>query len=152
MIHLGSSSNAGQYYLYGQDAGKMMLLARVNEKLRSADLVPTRYVHYKARDGLEVPAYLTLPAGRDPKNLPLVILPHGGPYDIRDDGTFDPEVQFLANRGYAVLQPEFRGSGGYGKAFYEKGEGQWGRPCRTTSTTGWTGWPRTARSIPSGCA
>ncbi|RQW45684.1 S9 family peptidase [Novosphingobium sp. LASN5T] len=127
MIHLGSSSNAGQYYLYRQDAGKMMLLARVNEKLRSADLVPTRYVHYKARDGLEVPAYLTLPAGRDPKNLPLVILPHGGPYDIRDDGTFDPEVQFLANRGYAVLQPEFRGSGGYGKAFYEKGEGQWGR-------------------------
>ena len=54
-------------------------------------------------------------------------MPHGGPYDVRDDGTYDVDVQFLANRGYAVLQPEFRGSGGYGKAFYEKGEGQWGR-------------------------
>jgi dipeptidyl aminopeptidase/acylaminoacyl peptidase len=59
--------------------------------------------------------------------LPLIIMPHGGPYGVRDDGTYDVEVQFLANRGYVVLQPEYRGSGGYGKAFSDKGEGQWGR-------------------------
>jgi dipeptidyl aminopeptidase/acylaminoacyl peptidase len=65
--------------------------------------------------------------GRDPKKLPLIILPHGGPYDIRDTLGFDPEVQFLANRGYAVLQPNYRGSGSYGEKFYKSGEGQIGR-------------------------
>jgi dipeptidyl aminopeptidase/acylaminoacyl peptidase len=80
---------------------------------------------YKARDGLEIPAYLTLPPGKAPKNLPVVILPHGGPMG-RDDMRFDWESQFLANRGYAVLQPNFRGSSGYGAKFEEAGYGQWG--------------------------
>ena len=60
-------------------------------------------------------------------SLPLIVLPHGGPYGLRDRPDYDPEVQFLANRGYAVLQPNYRGSGGFGKEFYLKGEGQWGR-------------------------
>lgn len=127
VVGISGSNDPGRYYVYDQDAGVMQLFAQANENLKSAQLTATRYTSYKTRDGLELPAYLTLPKGREAKNLPLVILPHGGPYDVRDDGTYDVEVQFLANRGYAVLQPEFRGSGGYGKAFYEKGEGQWGR-------------------------
>jgi len=127
MVWVGSSGDPGKFYFYDMAAGAMKFFAAVNEKLKPGMLSATTYTHCKARDGLDVPAYLTLPKGRDPKNLPLIILPHGGPYDVRDDGTFDAEVQFLANRGYVVLQPEFRGSGGYGKAYYEKGEGQWGR-------------------------
>jgi len=127
VVHLGGSNDPGRYYVYDQSDGAMKLFAQTNEQLKPRQLTPTRYTKYKTRDGLEIPAYLTLPAGRPAKNLPLVILPHGGPYDVRDDGTYDVEVQFFANRGYAVLQPQYRGSGGYGKAFYEKGEGQWGR-------------------------
>ncbi len=127
LVHIGGSNDPGRYYVFDQAAGVMQLFAQANEKLRPAQLTATRYTTYKTRDGLEIPAYLTLPKGREAKNLPLIVLPHGGPYDVRDDGTYDVDVQFLANRGYAVLQPEFRGSGGYGKAFYEKGEGQWGR-------------------------
>jgi dipeptidyl aminopeptidase/acylaminoacyl peptidase len=80
---------------------------------------------YKARDGLEIPAYLTLPPGRAPKNLPAVVYPHGGP-DERDAIGFDYWAQFMANRGYAVLQPNFRGSSGYGAKFTEAGLRQWG--------------------------
>lgn len=127
LIWLGASNDPGRYYLLDQSDGAMHLMAKVNEKLDPRQLATTSYITYKARDGLDIPAYLTLPLGRAPSKLPLVIMPHGGPYDVRDEGDFDTEVQFLANRGYAVLQPEFRGSGGYGKAFYEKGEGQWGR-------------------------
>ncbi len=127
LIWLGGTNDPGKYYLFDQAEGAMHLLARVNEKLDPRSLATSTYTHYKARDGLDIPAYLTLPPGRAAKNLPLIIMPHGGPYDVRDEGDFDTEVQFLANRGYAVLQPEFRGSGGYGKSFYEKGEGQWGR-------------------------
>lgn len=127
LVRLGASNDPGRYYLFDQEDGVMQLFAQANEKLKPSRLAPTRYTRYKARDGLEIPAYLTLPAGRNASNLPLVIMPHGGPFGIRDDGTYDVEVQFLANRGYAVLQPEYRGSGGYGKTFSEKGEGQWGR-------------------------
>ena len=83
-------------------------------------------VRYAARDGLPIPGYLTLPPGREAKGLPLVVMPHGGPH-ARDAWDFHPWVQFFANRGYAVLQPNFRGSTGYGKAFIERGYGQWGR-------------------------
>ena len=127
LIHIGGSNDPGRYYVFDLADGVMKLFAQTNEKLRPQQLTPTTYTRYKARDGLEIPAYVTMPPGGPTKNLPLVILPHGGPYDIRDDGTYDAEVQFLANRGYVVLQPEYRGSGGYGKPFYKKGEGQWGR-------------------------
>ncbi|WP_298194458.1 S9 family peptidase [Novosphingobium sp.] len=127
LVYVGGSGDPGRYYVFDQADGVMKLFAESNEKLKPAQLVTTTYTRYKARDGLELPAYLTLPPGRPAKNLPLVILPHGGPYDVRDEGTFDAEVQFLANRGYVVLQPEYRGSGGYGEAFDKKGQGQWGR-------------------------
>ncbi|MBX9883880.1 MAG: S9 family peptidase [Novosphingobium sp.] len=127
LISVGGASDPGRYYVFDLADSTMKLFAQANEKLKSAQLVSTTYTRYKARDGLELPAYLTLPKGRPAKQLPLVILPHGGPYDVRDDGTYDAEVQFLANRGYAVLQPQYRGSGGYGEAFDKKGAGQWGR-------------------------
>ena len=88
-------------------------------------------VSYTARDGLDIPAYLTLPAGRTPKNLPMVVMPHGGPF-ARDEWGFDTWAQFLASRGYVVLQPNFRGSTGYGRQFVEKGNGQWGRGMPVT--------------------
>jgi dipeptidyl aminopeptidase/acylaminoacyl peptidase len=127
LVQLGGSNDPGRYYLFDQTDGVMQLFAQANEQLKPRMLALTRYTSFTARDGLAVPAYLTLPPNRPVKALPLVIMPHGGPYGVRDDGTYDVEVQFLANRGYAVLQPEYRGSGGYGKTFSEKGEGQWGR-------------------------
>ena len=127
LVHVGGSGDPGRYYVFDLSDSTMKLFAQSNEKLKPSQLVTTTYTRYKARDGLELPAYITMPPGRAAKNLPLVILPHGGPYDVRDEGTYDAEVQFLANRGYVVLQPQYRGSGGYGEAFDNKGAGQWGR-------------------------
>ena len=96
------------------------------QRIDPAQLAAVKPVRYQARDGLGIPGYLTLPRGRMPKNLPLIVMPHGGPF-IRDEWTYDPFVQFLANRGYAVLQPQFRGSTGYGKDFVAKGYGEFGK-------------------------
>jgi dipeptidyl aminopeptidase/acylaminoacyl peptidase len=127
LVWIGSSRDPGSYYMFRPAEGRMSRIAKLNEGLRAAEMAETKYLKYTARDGLEIPAYLTLPVGRDPKKLPLIIMPHGGPYGVRDKSDFDAEVQFFANRGYAVLQPNYRGSKGYGKSFYQKGEGQWGR-------------------------
>ena len=97
-------------------------LGRINPDQMSA----TTHPRYAARDGLGIPAYLTLPKGSAGKNLPTIVMPHGGPF-VRDSWEYDAFVQFLASRGYAVFQPQFRGSTGYGKSFVEKGYGQWGR-------------------------
>jgi dipeptidyl aminopeptidase/acylaminoacyl peptidase len=86
---------------------------------------PVKPVRYQARDGLGIPGYLALPIGREAKNLPLIVMPHGGPF-ARDSYAFDPLVQMLTSRGYAVLQPNFRGSTGYGRDFAERGYGEWG--------------------------
>lgn len=80
----------------------------------------------KVRDGMTIQAYLTLPPGKDPKQLPLVVNPHGGPHYVRDSWGFDPQNQMLANQGIAVLQVNFRGSGGYGEAFQQAGYRKWG--------------------------
>jgi dipeptidyl aminopeptidase/acylaminoacyl peptidase len=127
LVWTGASDDPGSLYVHRPEEGTMVRITKLNDKIARKDLARTSYVHYKARDGLEIPAYLTLPLGRDPKGLPLIIMPHGGPYDVRDNADYNADVQFLANRGYAVLQPNFRGSGGYGRDFYAKGEGQWGR-------------------------
>jgi dipeptidyl aminopeptidase/acylaminoacyl peptidase len=92
-------------------------------------------INYKARDGLNIEAIITLPRGIDPKNLPTIILPHGGPW-AQDEVNYDYEAAFLANRGYAVLQPNFRGSTGYGKAFLDKGNSQWGLSMQDDITDG----------------
>ncbi len=128
MLILGSAPNdPGLYYIYDNAKRDLRRFINVQTALPPEWLSETKPIAYKARDGLDIPAYLTLPRGRDPKNLPLIIVPHGGPFGIRDKLGYDPEVQFLANRGYAVLQPNYRGSGGYGTAFFEAGKGQIGR-------------------------
>lgn len=85
------------------------------------DLAQQRRFEYTARDGLRIRGYITLPVGREPKNLPAIVMPHGGPITIRDDWGFDPSVQFFANRGYAVIQMDYRGSGGYGRRHLQLG-------------------------------
>ena len=95
-------------------------------------------VEYQARDGVTIHGYLTLPKGRDPKNLPVVVNPHGGPW-ARDEWGFNPEVQFLANRGYAVFQTNYRGSTGYGRKFWELSFKQWGGAMQDDITDG-TKW------------
>jgi dipeptidyl aminopeptidase/acylaminoacyl peptidase len=103
--------------------------------LNPDQLAPMKSIEYKSRDGLTIHGYLTLPLGREPKNLPAVVIPHGGPW-ARDTWGYDPEVQFLANRGYAVLQMNFRGSTGYGRKFWEASFKQWGKTMQDDITDG----------------
>jgi dipeptidyl aminopeptidase/acylaminoacyl peptidase len=127
LVYVGAGNNAGSYFYWKPDEGVMQRLAYRNEALKAFKLSAPKPISYKARDGLVIHGYLTLPAGREPSNLPLIVMPHGGPFGVRDDGDFDAEVQLLANRGYAVLQPNYRGSDSYGREFEDKGTGQWGR-------------------------
>lgn len=126
LVWSGTASDPGVYYLFDRKARRLNAVAASFDKLSETRLAPVAFVRYPARDGLSIPGYLTLPAGRPPEKLPLIVMPHGGPH-ARDAWDYDPFVQFLASRGYAVLQPNFRGSTGYGKAFVERGYGQWGR-------------------------
>jgi len=123
------------YYLFDRPTNVIKKLGRAYGNLSASDLGQVSVYDYKARDGLNIPAYLTVPLGKPAKNLPVVILPHGGPM-ARDSMNFDWERQFLANRGYAVLQPNFRGSSGYGSKFEEAGYGEWGRKMQDDLTDG----------------
>jgi len=114
-----SAREPGTYYRFDLGKRELKTLFPVLPWIKSAQMAESYPITYKARDGLEIHGYLTLPAGREPKNLPLVVYPHNGPGE-RDDWRFNLDVQFLANRGYAVLQPNYRGSLGYGPAFHEK--------------------------------
>jgi dienelactone hydrolase len=99
-------------------------------------LAPMKPISFKSSDGLSIPAYLTLPVGTNGKNLPLIVIVHGGPKGPRDYWGYNAEVQFLANRGYAILQPNFRSSGGYGKKFLNAGDMQWGKLMQDDITWG----------------
>lgn len=127
-----------EIYLYDRKSKKLTFQYAGRPKLKALEssLSGMTPVHYKSSDGLEIPAYLTIPAGKEAKNLPLVVLVHGGPKGPRDYWGYDPEVQFLANRGYAVLQPNFRASGGYGKQFMNAGDLQWGKLMQDDITYG----------------
>ncbi len=125
LVSVTSDLDPGSVHLYDRQSGKIELLYRPRPKLPVEHLAPMKPVRYAARDGVSIPAYLTIPKGVEPKNLPVVINPHGGPW-ARDSWGFNSLAQFLANRGYAVLQPNFRGSTGYGKKFLNLGNGQWG--------------------------
>jgi dienelactone hydrolase len=108
---------------------------RIREKIPREHLAEMKAIRYKSSDGLEIPAFLTLPKGVEPKNLPLIVNPHGGPW-ARDSWGYRSYPQFLANRGYAVLQPNFRGSTGYGKKFLHAGDNQWGEKMQDDITWG----------------
>lgn len=125
----------GAYYLYDPAKNHASLIGRAHPDIPAAELGETLIIKYKARDGTKIPGYLTLPPGKGGKNLPLIVMPHGGP-EVRDIVGYDPWAQGLVNRGYAVFQPNFRGSGGYGKAFAEAGHRQWGRLMQDDITDG----------------
>jgi dipeptidyl aminopeptidase/acylaminoacyl peptidase len=125
IVSVSRDVDPGSAYLYDRRTGDVTLLYRSRPKLPSDQLAFAKAIRYTARDGLSVPAYLTLPRGVPATHLPTVVLPHGGPW-ARDVWGYDPYAQFLANRGYAVLQPNFRGSTGYGKRFLNLGNKQWG--------------------------
>jgi dipeptidyl aminopeptidase/acylaminoacyl peptidase len=112
------------YHIYDRTTKKAEFLFVNNSKLEQAKLAPMESIEYKAKDGLTIHGYLTKPVGVEPKNLPAVLLVHGGPW-ARDFWGYNPQVQFLANRGYAVLQINYRGSTGYGKAFVNAGNREW---------------------------
>lgn len=126
IVHTSSPTDPGTYYAYTEASGRMTRIATDNPALANQPLAPTGYVSYESRDGLDIPAYLTLPPGRAARDLPLVVMPHGGPF-VRDVWGYDFLVQYLANRGCVVLQPNFRGSTGYGRRFEEAGFAQFGK-------------------------
>jgi dipeptidyl aminopeptidase/acylaminoacyl peptidase len=123
------------YFLLDRVTHTASPIAATYDALEENQLGEMKPYPYKARDGLDIPAYITLPPGKAAKNLPVVVMPHGGPR-IRDQIGFDWMAQFLANRGYAVLQPNFRGSSGYGKKFIKAGYGEWGGKMQDDVTDG----------------
>ena len=126
IFNSSSDRDAGVYYLYERKKAKLSELAVIRPAVDPDLMTPVKRVSFTARDGLPLQGYLALPRGRAPKNLPLIIHPHGGPFTIRDEWRYDSEVQFYANRGFAVLQIDYRGSGGYGRAFEAAGYKKWG--------------------------
>ena len=127
LVYAGGEADPGGYFIYDTARRALDPFANLRPDLTTGLLARPRAVSYTARDGTSVAGYLTLPRGRAAKGLPLIIMPHGGPYGVRDKLSYDDGIQMLANRGYAVLQPNYRGSSGYGSAFEDKGEGQIGR-------------------------
>ncbi len=126
IVWTGDQRSQGKPWLFFEDTGKAIALPEPTPWINTDAMAATKSVRYRARDGLEIPAYLTLPAhAENPHNLPAIVMPHGGPY-VRDYKVWDYWVQFLASRGYAVLQPNFRGSSGYGDRYMVMGYGQWG--------------------------
>lgn len=124
IVLVGGADAPGGYFIYERAGSTMEPLGFNSSTIKLRRMHPVRTIRYKARDGLEIAAVLTLPASRKEK-LPLIVMPHGGPF-ARDNETWDWWAQFLADRGYAVVQPNYRGSSGYGTRFAEKGQGQWG--------------------------
>ncbi|MGH8251650.1 MAG: S9 family peptidase [Steroidobacteraceae bacterium] len=125
----------GEAYLFDRRTKKLTLQYRLFEAIPRGSLASTMPIRYPSSDGLEIPAYLTLPKGVGAKNLPLLVMPHGGPW-WRDEWTYRGFTQFLANRGFAVLQPNFRGSTGYGKKFLDAGNKEWGDTMQDDVTWG----------------
>jgi len=135
LITASSDTEPGETYLFDRRTKKLTFQYRIRERLPRQHLATMKVIRYKSSDGLEIPAYLTLPKGVEPKNLPLIVFPHGGPW-ARDIWGYNTYAQFLANRGYAVLQPNFRGSTGYGKKFLNAGNKQWGEKMQDDITWG----------------
>ncbi len=135
LISASSDLEPGERWLFERATKKLTFQYRNYEKLPREALAPMKAIKYPSSDGLEIPAFLTVPKGVPAKNLPLVVFPHGGPW-YRDSWRYHPYAQFLANRGYAVLQPNFRGSTGYGKTFIDAGNKQWGDKMQDDLTWG----------------
>jgi dipeptidyl aminopeptidase/acylaminoacyl peptidase len=140
IVHVSSDTNPGAFYLYDLSARKLSFLLASRPWIKQEQLAAQEPVDFEARDGMKLHGYLTrMSQTAASKNLPLVLFVHGGPYEIRDRWGFDPYVQALATRGYAVLRVNFRGSGGYGDAFVKAGLREWGGKMQDdiTDATHW---------------
>ena len=135
LVRSYSDRSLGAYFLYDVSEDKLTKLVDVSPWLDENDMAEMKPVEFEARDGLKLRGYLTLPKGSDGKNLSAVLNPHGGPW-ARDIWGYNPEVQLLANRGYAVLQVNFRTSTGFGRKFWEAGFKQWGQKLQDDLTDG----------------
>lgn len=135
IVSVSSDTVYGKYYYYDSITGDLTELATLSPWLKPEGLAEMHPISYKSRDGLTINGYLTLPKNQEAKDLPLIVNPHGGPW-ARDMWGFNPEVQLLANRGYAVLQVNFRSSTGYGKEFLQAGNKQWGLKIQDDITDG----------------
>jgi dipeptidyl aminopeptidase/acylaminoacyl peptidase len=131
----GAQNPTGVYYLVDMVEPSLSKIGPRYRAIGAGDVGQVKSFTYQARDGMAIPAFLTLPPGSSGKNLPLVVMPHGGPHS-RDDASFDPWSQFLASRGYAVLRPQFRGSSGYGAKHLEAGHFEWGLKMQDDLTDG----------------
>ncbi|MCK4530949.1 MAG: S9 family peptidase [Candidatus Marinimicrobia bacterium] len=128
LIYVTSDKLYGTYYIYDMNKNEFKEIMDLMPQLKEEDMAVMKPIHFTSRDGLIIHGYLTLPKEATlGKKVPLIVNPHGGPYGIRDRWGFNPEVQLFASRGYATLQVNYRGSGGYGKAFYLAGNKQIGR-------------------------
>ena len=135
VILIRSDRSRGSSYLYDLKTDKLTKLSDACPWLNEDDMAEMKPVSYTSRDGITINGYLTIPKGKEPENLPVVIHPHGGPW-VRDKWGFNPTVQFLANRGFAVFQMNFRGSAGYGKNFIVKSFKQWGKDMQNDISDG----------------
>jgi dipeptidyl aminopeptidase/acylaminoacyl peptidase len=135
VVHVDGKRDGNGFFLIDLNTHQASFLGSAYAGIEAADRAEVKFVTYTAADGMKIPAYLTLPNGKAPKGLPLVVLPHGGPA-ARDEPGFYWLAQALASRGYAVLQPEFRGSDGFGWSFMAAGFGEWGRKMQTDLSDG----------------
>ena len=135
IVRTYSDRSLGAYYFYDKKKDELTKIQDVSPWIDENQMAEIKPISYRSRDGLIIHGYLTLPKGVEAKNLPVVVNPHGGPW-ARDNWGFNPEVQFLANRGYAVLQMNFRGSTGYGRKFWEASFKQWGLNMQNDITDG----------------
>lgn len=135
LISATADTEPGETYIFDRKKKTLDKQYRVREKIARESLAEMKSIRYKSSDGLEIPAYMTLPKGIPAKNLPVVMLPHGGPW-ARDFWGYNTMHQMLANRGYAVVSPNFRGSTGYGKKFLNAGNNEWGQKMQDDITWG----------------
>jgi dipeptidyl aminopeptidase/acylaminoacyl peptidase len=135
IVAAANDRTPGARYIYDAKADTLSKLGEINTKIPEASMSFMKPISYPSRDGLTIHGYLTLPQGKEPKNLACIVNPHGGPW-ARDAWGYNPEVQLLANRGYCVLQMNFRSSTGYGRKFWEAGFGQWGLKMQDDITDG----------------
>jgi dipeptidyl aminopeptidase/acylaminoacyl peptidase len=138
LLAVSGDKYAAEVHFFDVKSKKLIHQYTPRPKLKAVEqhLAPMKPISFKSSDGMEIPAYLTTPVGIGEKNLPVIVLVHGGPKGPRDYWGYNAEVQFLANRGYAVLQPNFRSSGGYGKKFLNAGDMQWGKLMQDDITWG----------------
>ena len=135
IVYLHSDKLRVKYYIYEFASKKAVEISNPYPWINEGDMAEMKSIVYTSRDGLVIHGYLTLPKGAEPKNLPVIVNPHGGPW-ARDGWYYNPEVQFLANRGYGVFQMNYRGSTGYGKKFWEASFKEWGKKMQDDITDG----------------